>query len=436
MKGTIDVQIKHKDGSTETRSEHNVIFDLPALRIKARLAMPDWIHLLCGNSMSPNISSVIHGDYYYFGLSEDEFSLTQPEYRPFALIGVQSNATEWYQSVPSRVVSEKAITLQESWTIGTPMTLKGVAVHYVNPESHFYDATYSRMYFVDNTLYCANIIDNYNDYVPYQKADFSTSIFSYTNKFANGFASSDKDRTHCSIGCLPYKLANSSERIAFVSTKGRRISTPYLNTSAGIAIYKYPDDNTLLRSFKFSQFTGFTTGYFDSIFLMNTGTKNYLFEVNKANSGSDSSLIQSITVWQIPDAPIAEGETIAPVKTDFLSEFWPTSIGTYYSPGVIVGNYIKIFSKVFKIDDTLAVTQYHGNSNTLSNSYGSYMPYFSLSDSGDIPTLYKSDANNKWAESYSSFSNLTYNRTAANFSTPISLAEGDVLTVSYKIEVA
>ena len=31
MKGTIDVQIKHKDGSTETRHEHNVVFDIPAL---------------------------------------------------------------------------------------------------------------------------------------------------------------------------------------------------------------------------------------------------------------------------------------------------------------------------------------------------------------------------------------------------------------------
>ena len=436
MKGTIDIQIKHKDGSIENRHEHNVIFDLPALRIKARLAMPNWVHLLCGNSLSPNISSAVHRDYYYFGLSEDEFSLTQPEYRPFALVGVQQNATKWYQSVPSRVVSEKSITLQESWTIGAPMTLKGVAVHYVNPESHFYNATNGKACFIDNTLYCANIYDNNNNYVPYQKADFSTSIFSYKNNYANGFASSEKDRTHCSIGCVPYKLANSSERIAFLSSNGKRSTYLPLSTSASIAIYKYPDDNTLLRSFKLSQFTGFTTGYYDTTFLMNTGTKNYLFEVNKANSGSTSSLIQSITVWQIPDAPIAEGETIAPVKTDFLSEFWPTTAGYTYSPTIVVGNYIRIFEKLFKIDDTLAVTQYHGDSGMLSGSYSSSMPYFSLSDSGEIPTLYSSNASNKWAESYGSFSTYTYNRTAANFSTPIVLAEGDVLTVSYKIEVA
>ena len=435
MKGTIDVQIKRKDGTTETRHEHNVIFDLPALRVKARLAMPNWVHLLCGNSLSPNLSSAVHRDYYYFGLSEDEFSLTKPEYRPFALIGVQSNATKWYQSVPSRVVSEKSITLQESWTIGAPMTLKGVAVHYVNPGSYFYNVTYSRPYFVDNTLYCANITDNNNNYVPYQKADFSTSIFSYNNNYANGFASSDKDRTHCSIGYMPYKLANSDERVAFFNSTGTRLSSPSTTLTNSIGIYN-KNDNSLLRSFKFSQFTGFTYGPYNSVFFMCTGTKNYLFEIIKATSAQTSSLIQSITVWQIPDAPIAEGETIAPVKTDFLSEFWPTSMGYSYKPGIIVGNYIRIFEKLFKIDDTLAVTQYHGDSDNLSYSYDSRMPYFSLSDSGDIPTLYNSNATNKWAESYGSFANNLYNKTAANFSTPIELAEGDVLTVSYKIEVA
>lgn len=34
MKGTIDVQIKRKDGSVETRHEHNVVFDLQGLQLK------------------------------------------------------------------------------------------------------------------------------------------------------------------------------------------------------------------------------------------------------------------------------------------------------------------------------------------------------------------------------------------------------------------
>ena len=289
---------------------------------------------------------------------------------------------------------------------------------------------------LDNELYCPCIHTGYDyNYVANQKADFSMDIFSYNNTYANGFASSEYDVSHCSIGCIPYKLANSSERISFINGSGERSSSPVKNTSAGIAIYKYPDDNTLLRSFKFSQFTGFTTGYYDTIFLMTTGTKNYLFEVNKANSSGTSSLIQSITAWQIPDTALAETETIAPVKTDFLSEFWPTTAGSTYSPSVVVGNYIKMFDRVFKIDDTLAVTQYHGNSNGLSAVQNSGMPYFSLSESGILFTTGSSGAQG-WKTDYSSFGWTIYNKTAANFSTPIVLAEGDVLTVSYKIEVA
>ena len=34
MKGTIDVQIKRKDGSIETRHEHNVVFDLQEFKTK------------------------------------------------------------------------------------------------------------------------------------------------------------------------------------------------------------------------------------------------------------------------------------------------------------------------------------------------------------------------------------------------------------------
>lgn len=34
MKGTIDIQIKRKDGTIENRHEHNVVFDIPSLTFK------------------------------------------------------------------------------------------------------------------------------------------------------------------------------------------------------------------------------------------------------------------------------------------------------------------------------------------------------------------------------------------------------------------
>lgn len=437
MKGIIDITIKRKDGTTEHRHEHNVVFDLPALHIKDTLEMPEWVHLLCGNSMNPGLPASSLRDYSYFGLSEEEFSLTRPEYRPFALVGVQSNATQWYQSVPSKVLSGKSITLQESWTIGTAMTLKGIAIHPDNPWSMF-SSLYNKLHWFDNTLYCPRISNSSSGPTyPYQKADFSVDVFSYNNGYANGFASSSSDRTHCSTGCIPYKLANSAERIAVIDKDGKRSkypTTPQDNT--GIAIYKYPDDNTLLRSFKFSQFTGFYNGNYNSycpIFVMNTGTKNYLFQVIMASPGNNS-LIQSFNVWQIPDTPLAETETIALTKTDFLSEFWPTTPASTYKPSLIIGPYLPIFKKVFKVDDTLAVTSYHGAGDTYNSS--DYYSNISLSDSGVKWSLPEGTYTYMWRETFTSFEKKYYNLTAANFSTPITLAEGDVLTVSYKIEVA
>lgn len=434
MKGIIDITIKRKDGTTEHRHERNVVFDLPALHIKAALEMPAWVHLLCGNSMNPSLSSTSLRSYSYFGLSEEEASLTQPEYRPLALVGVESNATKWYQSVPSKVLSGKSITLQESWTIGTAITLRSIMVHPATTWNIF-SSMYSKVHWLDNTLYCQSIRPNSSSSIrPYQKADFSIDTFSYSNSYANGFASESSDTTHCSTGCLPYKLANSSERIAFLNSNGTRATYPGSNSNDSIAIYKYPDDNTLLRSFKLSQFTGFTTKSYDRAFVMNTGTKNYLFEIIRANNSSDSA-IQSITVWQIPDTALAENETIAPVKTDFLSEFWPTNANGLYRPDIIIGPYLRLFGKVFKVNDELAVTSYHGSSNTLGSTVD-YYQYISLSDSGIKLNLPASNYDYMWASSYGSFVPTHYNLTAANFSTPITLAEGDVLTVSYKIEVA
>lgn len=442
MKGTIDIQIKHKDGSTENRHEKNVVFDLPALVLKHHLEMPDWMHVFCGNSMNPAVSSTPMMNFDYFGLSEDEFSLTKPEYRPFALVGVKSDAAQWYQSVPSKVLSGKSLTLQESWTIQTPMTLKGIAVHNNNPGNILYNADTSYNYFlyIDNTLFSGVIRQTTSSSTAwtYRKADFSMDIFAYNNSHANGFASDSNDTSHCSLGCIPYRLANSAERYAILDSQGNRskyltVTGNSVKSESKIGIYKYPDDNTLLRSFKFSQFTGFVHANQNSFFIMTIGDKNYLFEIIRATNSS-SEPVSSFTAWQIPDTAIADSETIAPVKTDFLSEFWPTAPNVSYFSPIVVGDYLFLFGQCFKIDATLGAKVYHGYSGTMQAQ--DLVRYISLDDSGVLYYVYNDSPYNTWKTSYSSLGWNVYNKTAANFSTPIELAEGDVLTVSYKIEVA
>ena len=73
MKGIIDVQIKHKDGSTETRHEHNVVFDLQALATNYFYNRP--YGPMTGYLKHKYISS---DTYKTFSLSTLELDLTKP----------------------------------------------------------------------------------------------------------------------------------------------------------------------------------------------------------------------------------------------------------------------------------------------------------------------------------------------------------------------
>ena len=48
MKGTIDINITRKDGTTEHRQEQNVVFDIPALVLKKSLEYPEISRVLRG----------------------------------------------------------------------------------------------------------------------------------------------------------------------------------------------------------------------------------------------------------------------------------------------------------------------------------------------------------------------------------------------------
>ena len=94
-------------------------------------------------------------------------------------------------------------------------------------------------------------------------------------------------------------------------------------------------------------------------------------------------------------------------------------------------------ANICRINDDFSVTTFPGYCGSAIMSLGEDGAYYSSGkmflcrqylDNYDRWT-YGSNNNGRYSPTY-------YNITAANFSTPIVLAEGDVLTVSYKIEVA
>ena len=94
-----------------------------------------------------------------------------------------------------------------------------------------------------------------------------------------------------------------------------------------------------------------------------------------------------------------------------------------------------------KIDDDLQVTKYAGYSSdykwTTYSSSNNHQ-YYPLKYWDGKTKYYSSSAKNypNWYDNGNLYYPLPFNVTAANFTNPIVLAAGDVLTITYSIEVA
>ena len=235
-------------------------------------------------------------------------------------------------------------------------------------------------------------------------------------------------------------MANPDERAAFTSETFEKWSAqhPYYYSASKyykrLCIYNKNDVETPLRYFDLSQFEGAITSSssLSSFFIVNTGTKNYLMQIVKVNSTNYRN------IWQIPDAAVEASASIPLLSSQSLNDALADVATLNYV--VVVGNYVLIMLssgyRWVQISDDLSVKTYNGYAaHQTSPSSGFQLQtgfrYVSKSESGINLCTSSSSA------MYLPNPNVYYtNSTAANFSTPIELAEGDVLTVSYKIEVS
>ena len=430
MKGTIDVQIKHKDASIETRHEHNVVFDLPASVQKYLAVTP--IRALTGSVLFPDLTNIISS----FALSEDLADLTKPAYRPIALTTQSGSSSKWWASGQTRTVADKVITVQGTWTIQEAMTLKSVFM-----KGNF-SPTYGAIYRINS------IIDEYGTY---QESYYSrncskkltTADYKHSNTYfgrlipASEITSSSgtylKDDT--AVAYYHYPLANSSERYRIVRDNGEPVSTYWsdyrISSTCTLQIIN-PETNAIIRSFLLSQFTGFTTASTQAeVIVIHSETKNWLIQ------GTSSTVCR---IWQIPDTP-TEG-SIAPLSEAFSPNMYSNVqcvVGPYFTVGSNRNSSMESRGSVhtvYRLTDDGTAVSYHGASgtNAESNSTDSYTcPRRHMFDGLFVRLTSEQISNNSTL-----YNNSVYytNLTAANFSTPLELAEGDVLTVSYKIEVA
>lgn len=434
MKGIIDVQIKHKDGTTETRHEHNVVFDLAAIAAKLFYSRP--YGPMTGRLAYKYISSTT---YDVFSLSTLELDLTKPSVAIPALNSTTSSSSVWYTAPITSTIEDKYRISSATWTIGEAMTLKSIFFPYSSlafvrdPAGNGSSSiSYRRCLLNDDGLFytSANVT----------RLTSPSENFKFTNSYLAGFANTYYNNLELNVSSetvfVPYKLHDPTERFVFHSATSDNMN--YYPYAGGELQIRDAATNVVKRSFNISQFADFSTGNFRYLTrVVNTGSKNLLLQpVSSATDG--------IRVWEIPDT--ATTETIQPSGIILTNQ--SISLNTNYHESFAVADNVLMFrsssnsSKMIcaRINDDLSVDVVPG-ANAAGIDAGSYpsdnynnviFPYMNT----DSPWFYRDVGTEHTFTNSGTYNCRFFNSTAANFSTPIVLAEGDVLTVSYKIEVA
>ena len=422
MKGTIDITIKRKDGTIEKRQEHNVAFDLPAFIIK-KYAEDSVLPIVTSSLRLAYLKTI----YQAISLSEEERDLTKPSWRPRALRTITSGSSSvWHTTLASATNDVKKRTVTAAWTMpsdeGFSLTLKSIAFDnpsmYVSRPSTPSSGSDTGVY-EDGFVYSSSS----SAYVFYGLG-LEASNFSQENAYFGGL-SGTKITSSNKTKYLPYSMnltktvdgvqqRTQDGRWGFVDSNGvPRGLVPDTQLSDKIVIYDRKTQEIAL-SFPLSQFTNYNKNYRSLVYVINTGTKNWLFQY-------DSS-INASRIWQIPDTQTSNA--IAPTSETFMQgiELQNQTYNSSYQGAFVIGNYFINKNIAYRIDDDLTVTTFHGEE---PNSYGSAIGKMNK----DYFQWYVGSSES--SNTYAYFANLT----ASNFSTPITLAAGDVLSVSYSISV-
>lgn len=454
MKGTIDIQIKHKDGSTENRHEKNVVFDIPALTFQKVYESP----LAAATGTPTSRTSLTADKFRDFCLSEEIIPTTEPQYVPPALVTTTDSSTVWYKGPATVTTTNKSKVVSATWTVQSPLTLKSIFFR-STPEKSLMSYTHIRFTSKDNIYQKDSEIKRLSPSI------LNLSTFSLTNSGWNGLGPLNSTTVYEDT-YVDYPLCNPNERFVFsyVSSGTTYYSSSGVGTGRTLEI-RDKDTNNILRSFPTTQFTGWRTTYtppsgssgkdysYYCNYIVNTGTKNVLIQPTYGG--------HSLNIWQIPDTatedPIPVAATVLENEcnyyssnSSYISDVHSKTIGPYISwiPSDVSSTTDTRKANIVRINDDFSVTKFSGYSSdkpwelyyyTSSGSpAGQHYPY--RFHSGKM-MFYR-----KYLNSYGDFTDgegndaiyepIYPNITAANFSTPIVLAEGDVLTVSYKIEVA
>ena len=436
MKGTAHIVVKDKYGKIKTdMTEHNIITDSFKNQIQAWLNGADKYQY---NGGFPKVNeNYFNGIFLHEDIVADDKDLQIP-----CFIGAQtakSNTSNvQYSAAASHEASATKISSTWTWTMDKAYTLKSLTLH---------DNDFA------NRL---NANGNYNNVTQIWKLNSNKWL-----KCSTGSGNGNSNVAFCSEQTYLKNLCKKYDNFVDIATYWplmplysnevalfRNNTTEVQFSSSTKKIYIYDKNDvenystaTPKRSFNISQFSG----------ISNSGVNTSAFAIIPTEHGDYLSFSKSSTeliVYAIPRT--ATEETIQPIQT--ITTTW-SGAGTYHllfgktcvfmgSSGVATKR-VSFLRIDYDTSTSTPVIKY--KEITLNNecpglfvngSGGMYCPIlFCAETQSEVVNPYIIEYQWSTEDYVRIFYTTWHNHTILNLATPISLAEGDVLTVSYSISV-
>lgn len=445
MKGTAHIVVKDKYGKIKTDvTEHNTITDSYKNILTWYLSnLPEVVASATTSGFSQTYFP--EPSYKYFdGIMLHEKACSDDKDIPLpVLIGGQtakSNSTNnTYSSSSSAVKNKDKIQNIWSWTAEKALTIRSMCLHdsdFVN--SFVFDNSLEQLdvWNLTNTKRLAVNADSHGSNVGYYFGTKQTNVSMLGENIGNF--------TRLGSSYAIFRVMYGNETAMFVNSNDN--TTSFDNSWARICVLNNADvDNyanaTPKRSFARTQFNGLTTGYNYDLTIVPTPENDYLVMFYN----------KQIKVWIIPRT--ASADTIEPIFTA-TTTFADVNNHVRRICGrlVLLGLNDKkcVFLRIDYDNNAPVITYSEIEANTAPKTYY-YSDYGSIRYCNDViyanilteqevvsPYISESLRTSKTITDMENYplgvSPKTYhNHTILNLATPITLAAGDVLTVSYTI---
>lgn len=447
MKGTAHIVVKDKYGKIKTDvTEHNTITDAYKNILTWYLSNLPEVSASTTNSGITQTYFPEPSQKYFDGIMLHEKACSDDKDIPLpVLIGGQtakSNSTNNAYSVASSVVKNKdKIQNIWSWTAEKALTIRSMCLHdsdFVN--SFVFDNAFAQLdvWNLTNTKRLAVNAYSYGNNSGYYFGTKQTNVSLIGENIGNFTRLNNYSST--------FRVMYGNETAMFVNSNDN--TTTFADVWVRICVLNNADvDNyanaTPKRSFAKTQFNGLTTSYNYDLTIVPTPENDYLVMFYN----------KQIKVWIIPRT--ASTDTIEPIFTA-TTTFADAKNHVRRICGRLVllglnGNKC-VFLRIDYDNNAPVITYSEIEANTAPKTYY-YDSYGSIYYSNDViyaNILTEQEVVSPYvAESLRTSETITdmenyplevspktyHNHTILNLSTPISIAAGDVLTVSYSISV-